>query len=243
MASSVLPSKERVNKAGRRIAKWLDGEAVLSEDELQELVVPVLQWRAQHTYPMSLAMPSLRKWAERYSTSDVQPSQRLKRLPQIIDKLQRHPDMKLARMQDIGGARVVLSNRDEVEKIHRRIRMYWDIDRIKDWREEGRPDTGYRALHLMVPKRDDLSGELRIVEIQLRTKTEHRWSQVIMATGERLGYSLRDGDGPPDLLLYFKLAGEILAIQDRGEVPEGDLRERFIDARQQASHYFVSKGA
>ena len=78
MASSVLPSKERVNKAGRRIAKWLDGEAVLSEDELQELVVPVLQWRAQHTYPMSLAMPSLRKWAERYSTSDVQPSQRLK---------------------------------------------------------------------------------------------------------------------------------------------------------------------
>ncbi len=223
------------------LARWLDGEVVLSDNELQELIVPVLQWRAQHTYPMSLAMPSLRKWAERYSTTDVQPSQRLKRLPQIINKLQRHPDMKLARMQDIGGARVVLSSRDEVEKMHQRIRLYWEIERVKDWREEGRPDTGYRALHLMVPKRDDLSGEERIIELQLRTKTEHRWSQVIMATGERLGYSLRDGYGPPDLLLYFKLAAEILAIRDTGAEPERDLRKRFIAARREASPYFVSK--
>lgn len=93
----------------------------------------------------------------------------------------------------------------------------------------------------MVAKRDQLSGEDRVVEIQLRTETEHRWSQVIMATGEQLGYSLRDGDGPADLLDYFKLASEVLALMDKEMPADEDLRERFKAAREQVRPYFMPK--
>jgi ppGpp synthetase/RelA/SpoT-type nucleotidyltranferase len=239
---SPLPSKETVNKAGRKLAEWLyDSAVVVPEEEIETLALHVYAWRAQHYGPLGLVMPMLREWSDRYSTSNIKPSQRLKRFKQILDKLYRHPEMKLARMQDIGGARAVLANRDEVEKLHAKIRDNWGISRVKDWRDEGRPDTGYRALHLMVAKRDQLSGENRIVEIQLRTEAEHRWSQVIMAAGEQLGYSLRDGDGPADLLDYFKLASEVLALIDQGVPAEKDLRERFAAAREQVRPYFTPK--
>lgn len=237
-----LPSKEAVNKAGRKLATWLyEAEVELSNEEIQALALKVFAWRAQHYGPMGLVMPMLRYWSDQFSSVDIKPSQRLKRFRQILDKLRRHPEMKLARMQDIGGARSVLANRDEVEKVHAKIRENWQIERAKDWRDEGRPDTGYRALHVMVSKRDVLSGEDRIVEIQLRTATEHRWSQVIMAAGESLGYSLRDGDGPDDLLEYFRLASDILAIRDRGDEPDEALRTLFIASREQVRPYFTPK--
>jgi len=239
---SELPSKETVNKAGRKLAEWLyDSTVEIPEGEVDMLALHVYAWRAQHYGPLGLVMPMLREWSDRYSTANIKPSQRLKRFRQIIDKLHRHPEMKLARMQDIGGARAVLANRAEVEKLHTKIRNNWGIHRIKDWRDQGRPDTGYRALHLMVAKRDQLSGEDRIVEIQLRTETEHRWSQVIMATGEQLGYSLRDGDGPADLLEYFRLASDVLALIDRDVPADEDLRERFEAAREQVRPYFMPK--
>lgn len=242
MAADDLPSKERVNRAGAKLARWLvDVEIELSDDELNELAIPVLQWREQHAYPMELVMPSLREWAARFSSSHIQPSQRLKRMHQILNKLNRHPGMKLARMQDIGGTRAVFGNRDEVEKVHELIRQSWGVDRTKDWRDNGRPDTGYRALHLMVAKRDRISDEDRIIEIQLRTATEQRWADAIMATGDQLGYALRDGEGPPKLLGYFKLASDVLAATERGEAPDSELRSRFSDAREQVRPYFTMK--
>ena len=44
-------------------------------------------------------------------------AQRLKRMPTIIDKLDRHPNMKLSTMQDIGGVRAVLPNVKDVYKL------------------------------------------------------------------------------------------------------------------------------
>jgi putative GTP pyrophosphokinase len=239
---SPLPSKETVNKAGRKLADWLyDSSVVIPDEEIDTLALHVYAWRAQHYGPLGLVMPMLREWSDRCSTSNIKPSQRLKRFRQIIDKLHRHPDMKLARMQDIGGARAVLTNRTEVEQLHAKFQNKWGVHRIKDWRDKGRPDTGYRALHLMVAKRDQISGEDRIVEIQLRTATEHYWSQVIMAAGEQLGYSLRDGDGPDDLLEYFRLASDVLAAGDAEEIIGNDVAQRFIASREKVRHYFGEK--
>jgi hypothetical protein len=55
--------------------------------------------------------------------------QRLKRELQIIDKLARHPGMKLARMQDIGGCRAVLSGgtSDVYGVVERMHQARWDI--------------------------------------------------------------------------------------------------------------------
>jgi putative GTP pyrophosphokinase len=236
-----LPSREQVNRCGATLAEWWGLEIELTNSELAKNLRPVHVWRAEHAYPMSLLMPTLRNWADKYSTSHIKPSQLLKRIPQILAKLNRHPKMKLARMQDIGGARAVFGSRDEVELVHERIKRYWEIKRTKDWREDGRPDTGYRALHLMIATRDRISNEDRIVEVQLRTASEQRWSDVIMATGDRLGYSLKDGTGPDELLAYFRVASHVLALIERGEPADAELREHFDELREEARPYFAVK--
>jgi predicted nucleic acid-binding Zn ribbon protein len=48
-------------------------------------------------------------------------SQRLKRIPTILDKLHREPGMNLGRMEDIGGCRAVLRDLDEVYRVLGRI--------------------------------------------------------------------------------------------------------------------------
>lgn len=234
-----VPSKTRVNRAGERLANWWHSAEGLTDDQLIEEVAIVRAWRRQHDYPLRLTMPSLRNWVDEESSLGVKPAQRLKRLPKIVNKLARHPGMKLARVQDIGGCRAVLANSEEVERMARRIRHRWKPIRVSDYRDRARPDTGYRALHLIVEKRDRrISGELRPVEIQLRTVDEHRWAEAVARTGGRLGYDLQDGEGPPELRRYFRMASDLLWLQAGGQPIDQDFRDRFEAAREQVRRYF-----
>jgi ppGpp synthetase/RelA/SpoT-type nucleotidyltranferase len=69
--------------------------------------------------------------------------------------------------------------RDEVEAVFAHIRSQWAVERVADWRPKGRPDSGYRALHVMVEKRDQISEQMRVAEIQLRTSSQQRWAGVV----------------------------------------------------------------
>lgn len=185
---------------------------------------------------MALVMPSLRNWVGRASSLGLPPAQRLKRMPQILFKLQRHPGMSLARMQDIGGCRAVLRNASEVQAVADRITHRWS-PRMADYRDVPR-STGYRALHLMVEKRDKISGEDRTVEIQLRTLNQQRWAETVARLGGRLGYGLKDGEGPAELLEYFQMSSEVLDDQDRGRQPEPQFVARFGELRELVRPYF-----
>jgi putative GTP pyrophosphokinase len=233
------PSKSRVNKAGDRLAEWWTGSLQLKQAELRAEVDIVWAWRQQHAYPLALTMPGLRNWVEAESSLGVKPAQRLKRLPQIVHKLARHPGMKLARMQDIGGCRAVLADAREVEKLARRIRHRWKPVRSSDYRDTSRSDTGYRALHLIVEKRDRrISKEPRAIEVQLRTEEEHDWAEEVARTGGRLGYDLKDGEGPDELVEYFRMASDLLWLQ-AGDYPvEEGFSERFDALREQVRPYF-----
>jgi hypothetical protein len=229
-------SKSRVNAAGERLVAYDWGDVDVAK-LLQEMII-LVAWRAQHAYPIRLVIPSLRNWTANYSTAAITPAERLKRVPQIVDKLRRHPGMKLSRMQDIGGARAILASAEEVERVHRVIAERWKPVRTSDYRREPR-DTGYRGLHLMVEKRRaPRSDEQRVLEIQLRTLTEHRWAETVMQTGNRLGHDLRDGQGPAELVEYFRLASDVLYAEDYGEPLDADLRGRFRDVREQVRPYF-----
>jgi ppGpp synthetase/RelA/SpoT-type nucleotidyltranferase len=201
-------------------------------------VAVVLDWRAQHAYPIKLVMPQLRRWADQHSSSGIRPAERLKRTAQIVQKLIRHPGMKLARMQDVGGARCICSDGKEVERVHQGIVDRWQPVRPADYRDDAR-STGYRGLHLMVKKRDNLTGHDREVEIQLRTIPQHRWAQAVMATGNRLGYALQDGDGPDELCEYFRMASDLLYAQERGALLDPATRARFHELREQVRPYFL----
>jgi putative GTP pyrophosphokinase len=232
-------SKTRVNKAGERMAAWWAGKLKLSDDEMWDEYLVIDEWRQQHAYPIALCMPGLRNWVGGVSSLGTPPAQRLKRMRRILAKLARHEHMKLARMQDIAGARAVLGGPLEVEAVSAKIHRYWKPIRVSDYRDDPSPDTGYRALHLMVEKRDRESDQLRVVEIQLRTQLQHLWAEEIERVDDRLGFQLKDGSAPADLVAYFREASDVLWMQERGQRPSARFVASFQRLRQQVRTYFV----
>ncbi len=215
-----------------------DDAARLTDEQLFEEIRTLIEWRTQHVYPLRLTIPSLRTWTAKYSTAGITPAQRLKRAPQIVIKLRRHAGMKLSRMQDIAGARAILADAGEVELLRAEIERHWEPVRVSDYRDTPRP-TGYRGLHIIVSKRRETgSDELRLVEIQLRTETEHRWAETVMHTGNRLGHSLQDAQGPPELVEYFRLASNVLYAGSRDEPVDVDLDAQFSKIRARVRPYF-----
>ncbi len=98
-------------------------------------------FRSAHAYPLNSIQDNLRKQARKVEkdTDSVIISQRLKRMPSILSKIEREPSMELTRMQDIGGCRAIFATTQEVEACknalikskmqHKRERMY---DYIED---------------------------------------------------------------------------------------------------------------
>src|SRR5204863_8123212 len=121
----------------------------------------------------------------------------------IVDKLKRLRPMRLTQMEDIAGCRAVLNDPDEVERVRGRIRRKWEVHDTSDYRENGKPLTGYRGLHVIVVRRD------RFVEVQLRTGGQHYWAENVERTSSWTGYNLKDGEGPADLSEYFKDASDL----------------------------------
>jgi ppGpp synthetase/RelA/SpoT-type nucleotidyltranferase len=60
---------------------------------------------------------NLRYYVSRVGAGEHSVTQRLKRLPTIVDKLARHPNMQLTTMEDIGGVRAVLSSQEQADAI------------------------------------------------------------------------------------------------------------------------------
>jgi hypothetical protein len=95
------------------------------------------------------------------------------------------------------------------------------------------------GLHLIVAKRMERgSEELRLVEVQLRTTTEHRRAETVMHTGNRLGFELQDAQGPTDLVEYFRLASDVLYAETRGDRLDDGLDGRFREIREKVRPYF-----
>ena len=84
-----------------------------------------------------------------------------------------------------------------------------------------------------------LRRQMRTVEIQLRTSNQQRWAEVVSQTEDRLEVPLRDGDGPAELVEYFRAASHLLASQDGEFELDDDFADRFNDLREQAQPYFT----
>ena len=180
-------SKTLVNKAGEYLAETYLGR--ISGTPTRRQRHPHRQRMAPTArLPVGTLRPGLGNWVKAESSIDIKPAQRMKRLPRIIEKLARNPGMNLARMQDIGGARAVLGDPQEVASVAQRIRDYWDVRGERPADKVG--TTGYRALHLIVAKPDPEAGD-RLMEVQLRTQYQHLWAEDVEHTGERLGFALQ----------------------------------------------------
>lgn len=221
----VEASNEQINRAGGVLRAFWRGER-MADAEVEAARELVAGFRREHAYPLTLVTVGLRQFVEAVQP-DAPVGQRLKRMDRILEKLVRFPEMKLARMQDVGGCRAVLRDPDAVAAVAARIRRNWDVKRERDHRVTPEETTGYRALHLIVSRTAPGQKRSRLVEIQLRTSGEHLWAEEVERVAARTRFALKDGRGPAELLEYFCVAGEVIHLSERKEPPIAELGERY----------------
>ncbi len=174
-------------------------------------------WRRLHSRPLSRVAANLRYYAAEEGTPP-RVTQRLKKLATIAEKLMREPKMKLARMEDIGGVRAVLTSQEGAYRVAARLRKNWTITRPRDYVAEPKQD-GYRALHLINRHRG------RMIEVQLRTVSQDLWANMVEAESRRYP-GLKSGGGPTEIREYYATLADVFACADRGE----DVPDSLIEA-------------
>lgn len=223
------PTKSQVKRAGKTIRMWKRGElgSELSAWAEMTAAIEVIQaFRGAHADPLVTANNGLRSML-RTEDCPVGVSQRLKRLPTIIDKLQREPTLSLSTMQDIGGVRAVLDNVDQIRRLEARLRRNRDVVGYRDYIASPRP-SGYRGVHVVV-----LYGEAeRRIEVQLRTHTMHEWATTVEHLSSRVGKNFK-GDGRTAVHRYLALVSEAMAVEEDGDKPTIDLVRRIEEARRE----------
>ncbi len=159
-------------------------------------------------------------------------AQRLKRMPTILDKLEREPGMNLARMHDIGGCRAILPDEATIYCVVRRIRSrprhLWGIVREYDYIKHPK-SSGYRGIHLVV-RRDG-----RLIEVQLRTPSQHRWALNVEAIDLASRLGLQEGKGPESLQKLLGMSAYAMEAMSKGETMSEEFDRKFERLRQAAS--------
>jgi putative GTP pyrophosphokinase len=217
MALSV--SKTRVDKAGDAIRAFHAGHRC-SQHELYEHLMAIRAFRSDHGQPLTRVAANLRYYVDQAAPNSRHKriGQRLKRMPTILDKLEREPRMALSRMHDIGGCRAIVESQDGIDVIVERLRRQrrWDVRREYDYVADPKVD-GYRAKHLIVRK----DGVL--VEIQLRTLTQHSWAELVERLDLEHGLMLKQHRADPQNVRQIAEIGSLLAQYEAREIGREEL--------------------
>ncbi len=139
---------------------------------------------------------------------------RIKRFESIIGKLKRYGKMKLSRMWDIGGCRIILNDvkdvytfRDEIEKVLNIRKVY---DYIKEPQKEG-----YQSLHLFI----DSPVDNKVIELQLRCKKQHNWATLVEISDLIYDSGLKEFNKDKSLLrFHFLLSKKETNIKEKKEI-------------------------
>ncbi|MFL1732227.1 RelA/SpoT domain-containing protein [Moraxella oculi] len=234
-------SKKQVKRAGEVLAKNpkdAEAMAVLSE------------WRSLHAHPINTFQAMLRNKKGLKNATIVQ---RLKRTPSIIRKIQRFEGMNLARMQDIGGIRVILPNIKDVYKLHDSLihgkHQHEPVLPPKDYILYPK-DDGYRSLH-QVFKYNSHKGELKglQIELQIRTRIQHYWATAVETLGLIEKASFKTGEGSEEYKRFFKLASALFSHYEASRVLEefqdisiSDIVDEFVQLEGRLQAFSKLKG-
>lgn len=232
-AAPLRNSKTRIDKAGESIRRWLSGDLKLSKSQLGREVTVVDDFRTCHADPLTKVAAGVRYYVARHSTVQVDGrpvvAQRLKRMRTIADKLLREPDMRLSQMHDVGGCRALFGSVEEIRETvaHLDRQKRWDIRRVRDYVIDPKPRSGYRAVHVIVAK------EGLLIEIQLRTVSQHAWAEMIERTDRRTDIGLKTDRAPDDVREYYRLGADLLARAEEGSGRDPETLRRFQELHGQ----------
>ncbi|MDI1495696.1 MAG: RelA/SpoT protein [Cenarchaeum symbiont of Oopsacas minuta] len=214
-------SKNKINRAGL----WLTDEHTSSQDIVNAIKI-LNEWRTLHINTLDLFKRKLDELSTNLrintKTSTVY---RLKRRFSIINKLKRSyaengEHMKLTRMQDIAGCRLVLADLELMNQMRCEIDEKINHLKIKEYDYIENPkDDGYRSIHLIY--RHNTTTMINkfyngfLVEIQLRTKLQHLWATAVETVDLFTKQSLKSNNGEQDWRDFFKLVSSAFAIMEK----------------------------
>lgn len=150
-------------------------------DKYESAILELNRWRESHGAIMDEYFDLCSNMTRNIKDTTV--AQRLKRLPTILDKVQRYPDMNLSRMQDIAGVRVITKDVNDIQSIQEKLQAH-GLKACKDYIANPKP-TGYRGRHLI------FEHSQMLVEVQLRTKLQHLWATSVETMDMYLGTSFK----------------------------------------------------
>jgi putative GTP pyrophosphokinase len=123
--------------------------------------------------------------------------------------------MELARMQDIGGLRAVVSSLRKVRDLEQHYRNSSFKHELVGQRDyfASPPPSGYRSVHLIYRYRNDRAPDYDglLIEFQIRTRLQHTWATAVETMGTFLSYALKSSEGPKKWLDFFALTGSAFA--------------------------------
>ncbi|MBV9214949.1 MAG: RelA/SpoT domain-containing protein [Acidobacteria bacterium] len=206
-------SNARIDRAGLALSR----DIVDDVDEYFELEEVFDEYRKSHLQPLTETTLELQHWLNNYG-EHYYIAQRLKRKPQIIRKLQRL-SVRLTQLQDVGGCRIIVNKNRDVDNLYAYLleritgQENFTLTRVTDYREKGRDDTGYRALHLMFTR----TG--RKLELQIRSRMQHYWAESIERTSVVYGYHLKEKEGAGIVIAYFRQLSNIFYEKEANREP------------------------
>ena len=227
-------SRSQVNRAGQFLAEKADRSGAASPEEWDRALAIINNWRSSHGYPLSAIRKTLSDRAHQVDKNALV-AQRLKRLDSIALKLRRFDHMQLARMQDIGGCRAILSNARQVaelaeiyfSRIKKNPKSGIELVGHHDYINKPKPD-GYRSFHFIFKywsdsKQGSKYNGLRI-EIQLRSRLQHAWATAVETVSTFTGQALKSNIGQESWKRFFVLMGLAIKRQEWPFLPEDDFQ-------------------
>lgn len=213
-------SKKQVSKAGECVRK--KGEDIESALEI------IRNFRAAHSYPLMIIKNLVWKHAQKIKPDPII-VRRLKRLPTIIDKLQRETldginknSLDLKRLQDIGGCRVIVNDKRsllEIDSYLNKSKTIHETIKKRDYIQYPK-HTGYRGIHRIYKSYnksiDEHNWKGFFIEVQIRTKLQHVWATTveIIDIFENKDLKTNPFNADPKWIEFFKIMSDLFADEE-----------------------------
>lgn len=215
----MLPSKNQVRNAGKRIAAVNNIFATSDAD-----VEIIDEWRKAHLTPLS----SIAMWLRKPSidATGLAPAQRLKRRSTVLDKLIQGRASDASTMHDLGGCRLIFSTvqalQDFRNYLETKTRAAHGLQHHRDKYDyiADPKKTGYRGVHYVYGYEPSSSSNAELkglrIEVQLRTDVQHAWATSVEIADLVLGARTKFEDGTGPYGEFFRVASEMLARRHEG---------------------------
>lgn len=210
---------KQIDKAGKVLSS-----PAATKQQIDDAIAVMDNWRVAHNRPLEMARTTLAARVKRVNPKATIGT-RLKREESIRGKLLREPTMKLSKMQDIGGCRVILRDMKEVDNL---VALYANDDGISvtDYIDSPGPRvSGYRGKHIIWrfegEGEEDTGYKPIRIEIQVRTELQHSWATAVEVCSTFTAQNLKsDHPSVSDerWVRFFALMGSVMALREGGRL-------------------------